>query len=564
MSVTSLWTDELYSIVNFSAQGPITTVTDYRVPNNHVLFNLLNALTPGRGSLDPLRARLYSMLAVSALLALCVARFWWAGDFLSGALLFQLFAANRDFLDLTLQARGYGLAALLALLMALLTLRSLEGPGRGALLSLAVLTVLGGWTLPTFALFAVPLMATLTLATRRRDALIAAGVATLGLLGVYAPVWRPLLRHAVAYGGEWGREYASIGAVAVTLKTYLLTEPALGVRFSDVGVFGFGLAVAGAAVGLRARGDAEAKGARVVLLAVAAFFLLCLGIQTPLIRSTAFVAVPLAVAVVLLWRAGPRRWFGPIPRAALAVVAAVHVLPLNVSAAGAFTFVPREDWKGLGQAIEDTFPPGMPLVVLGEPRFLRGYLDRRHAIVDRSDPALARGEQALVDGIVEPREGQPGLPARPGGGIVFRLPQRRAGPVLWFSPPPRCLLETVVTPDGRDLHSRLCDRDLAIGSTRETGAPGQFHPPLRIRLDPGRRYRALIFVGDKDAGQRLRVQLRDPSGAPARPVGPIRASGKVTLVSLGDQRASVIELEWLPGADAGALTLREAWVYALD
>jgi hypothetical protein len=564
MATTSLWTDELYSIVNFSARGPVATVTDYHVPNNHILFNLLNSLTPGRASVDPLRARLYSLLAVSVLLTLCVIRFWRTGDFLSGALLFQIFAVNREFLDLTLQARGYGLTALLAFLMALLTLRLLERPGRGALLSLAVLTVLGGWTVPTFGLFAVPLMVTLALITRRRDVLAGAGVAAFGLLGVYAPVWRHLLYHALTFGTEWGRQYESITAVLVTLKTYLLAESALGVGVTDVGVLAFGLGVAGAAACLRASGDADVRAARVVLLAVATFFLVCLGLQFPLIRATAFVVAPLAVAVALLLRAGLRRGVGPIGPAALAVVAAAQFVPLNVKAASAFTFVPLEDWKGLGQVIAETFPPGIPLGVAGEPQFLRGYLNRSHAITDRVDPtAVGRGEQVGV--LVESRQGRLDTPAGLAGAVAFRLPQRRAGPVLWFSPPPRCRLETVLTPVGSDLRSRLCDHDLETDATSATGGSGQPQRVLRLGLDPGRRYRALVLVGDDlaDKSRRLRVQLRGASGTPL-PLGPVRGDGRVTLLSLGDQQGSLIELEWFPGAGGDALALQEAWAYALD
>jgi hypothetical protein len=62
MATTSLGNDELYTILQFSSRGPWVSWTDYHVPNNHVLFNLLNAVTPDTASLNSLRARFWSFV----------------------------------------------------------------------------------------------------------------------------------------------------------------------------------------------------------------------------------------------------------------------------------------------------------------------------------------------------------------------------------------------------------------------------------------------------------------------------------------------------------------------
>ena len=37
-----LWNDEIYTLKYFTLVSPLTTVTDYHAPNNHILFNLIN------------------------------------------------------------------------------------------------------------------------------------------------------------------------------------------------------------------------------------------------------------------------------------------------------------------------------------------------------------------------------------------------------------------------------------------------------------------------------------------------------------------------------------------
>jgi hypothetical protein len=122
----SLWNDEVWSVVRYSGHGPIHVVTHYGSANNHVFFNLVNALTPGAGSADPARARWWSIVAVLAMQVIVLVVFWRRRWYLAGAVLFGLFATSPEWLDLTLQARGYGFLGLAALLSCTTLWRYLE------------------------------------------------------------------------------------------------------------------------------------------------------------------------------------------------------------------------------------------------------------------------------------------------------------------------------------------------------------------------------------------------------------------------------------------------------
>jgi hypothetical protein len=226
MAGASLWTDELYGIVHFSARGPWTAWTDYHVPNNHILFSLLNALLPGRGSVDPLRARLFSFLAVPALLALVLVFFWRKGRWLAGAFAFQLLAANERVLDQTLQARGYGLQLLLAGGTAVALRAYLENGRRSALTMLAVLVVLGAFAVPPFLLFGGGIYLLLLVVRPRREVLFSGLLALAGAVAVHLPVLGSFLGQLTTYRtvGSGALEFATPAAVVESLRLYVLPE----------------------------------------------------------------------------------------------------------------------------------------------------------------------------------------------------------------------------------------------------------------------------------------------------------------------------------------------------
>ena len=46
MASHSLWTDEIYTVSHFSSRGPLTALTDYHAPNNHIFFNFSQLTIP--------------------------------------------------------------------------------------------------------------------------------------------------------------------------------------------------------------------------------------------------------------------------------------------------------------------------------------------------------------------------------------------------------------------------------------------------------------------------------------------------------------------------------------
>ena len=150
----SLWGDEIVSVERFSSQGLAICLSDYTIPNNHVLFNAINSVLPGAGSFDPLRARIVSFVAVTlGLLLACFAlirrRAWLV------LLAFSIAYLGDDrLLGVHLAARGYGMLGLTAVLVCLLAWRHLENEEqRWPLVALATSVVVGALTVPTFLFF---------------------------------------------------------------------------------------------------------------------------------------------------------------------------------------------------------------------------------------------------------------------------------------------------------------------------------------------------------------------------------------------------------------------------
>lgn len=553
-ATTSLWGDELHTIREYSSKGPIAVVTDYREPNNHIFFNLLNAVTPNRASVQPLRARLWSFIALAALLASVLGYFLGRGDPLSGALLVWVLSASSQLVDLDLQARGYGLLAFLAFVASASAVTFLEKGRTGALLALGAASVLGAFTVPTFGFFAAGLWLCVLVARRERRVVAAGAASGVAILFVHLPVLSQMADQARHYDERWGRQYGHPGAPFEALQLYLLHPSVLLGRLpGTLGLVLFALLLAGLCAVVWWKRRSLLGGPLVIGGAVAVFFAICLALTTPLLRSTAFVVVAVAFGFVLLLSAAstlvPERI-----RAAVALVLAFVILRQSVHLVRAFHFVPEESWMELASVLRETFPGDLPLTVNAAEIFLEPYLAgdaRREPALDV--PAWARGEQVYVDAPVdaqtEPRvDGREYAPFA----VTYRLPQRREGyQAVWFCPP----LESSLAGTLPDFVASLSDRELATGSPEIASRPGE-PPRLEITLRPG-RYRSLVIV----TGGVGEVTAEEVRGETAVPLGPIRRSGDVTLVALGDREVSRIRIVPVRGNAATLPSVRELWAY---
>lgn len=436
MASTSLWTDELYGIVYFSGRGPWTALTDYHVPNNHIFFSLLNALLPGSGSVDPLRARLLSLVAVPALLALVLVFFWRRGRWLAGAFAFQLVAANERLLDQTLQARGYGLQLLFAGAVCVALRSYLEKESRAALAALATTVVLGTFTVPPFLLFGGGVFV-LLFALRRRLEILVAGISALaGAVIVHLPVLGSLLRQMAAYRSVGGGppEFASLAGVLESLRLYVLTELFGGPRPAAAAAGLLAALLLGAALaGLL--DEAERDWIRILVGAVLLFFGGCLILRNPLVRTTVFVAAPLALAAGALLEDALRGIRSSGLKAALVVAASVGLSASNGLTVARFDFVPIENWQATAEVVREAVPPDVALFVIFRPELLAPYLRPGTLLATHFDAdRFSRGELAVVDTDIH-------QPVRFDGrriaanAVEWRTPQRRRDrQSVWYVP----------------------------------------------------------------------------------------------------------------------------------
>lgn len=554
MATTSLWTDEIFSILVFSGPGPANAATTYFEANNHVFFNVLNACLPWRGTMDPLAARAISFAATLALLAGLAAFLARRAGLVVGSAAFLLFATNREFLDLALQARGYGLASLLALLLAVLGVRAVEGAGPGVLAALALVAVLGTWTLPTFAFLAAPLLL-LLFAFRRDRASFLTGLAALaGVALVHLPVARLMLESARDYGARWGYQYGTWRAVGESIRIYLLRQ-----RWPLTDAVAVALLLALAAAALARRREPEAasrvRGPRLLVLSALAFFAICLSMRTPLIRSTCFVGVPLAVAGGLL--AGPAwtRWrHGPLVAAALSVPLVAYAS----RAAAAFEYLPQERWRELGRLVADALPPGARLHVAFHPDYLARYLPEGLDPTASFDAArFASGELAVVDSPALGAGPRIGERIAPGSAAFLVFPQRLEAFIgVHLAPPRDAHLVRVVAAGGVDVTEALRDRRLDASEAGGAGAP------LRVELVEGRRYRSLVlaWAGRSPGGEIEPVLILTGHPGAQRP-GPVHVSGGGIVVNLRDLPVRAVLLAPAPGSSFPPLA--EVWAYAL-
>ena len=69
---SSLREDEIMSIVRYSSRGFVPAISTYNLARNHVFYNVVSSLIPGKKSTLPIRARLLSFLAVLGALAFLI------------------------------------------------------------------------------------------------------------------------------------------------------------------------------------------------------------------------------------------------------------------------------------------------------------------------------------------------------------------------------------------------------------------------------------------------------------------------------------------------------------
>lgn len=453
MATSSLWTDEYGTVGTFSSKGPLRVLTDYRKPKNHVFFNLINSVLPGRESFNPARVRLLSIGAAGAFLAILVAYGIWRRALFESSVVLTLWTFSVDSLPLGMEARGYGFLTLAALISFIGVTEYFRTSKSAWLYAAAGAVVLGTYTIPAFLIYGGPLMI-LVWALRPTKHTFIVGVATAALIGLlYSPLATQFLSAFQSYGDQYGEGFNSLGSITRSMSVYLLAmSPAA--YWLLIG----GLCAAAVFAGIR---WPERRGLLVVMGAAAAFFVVLLILRTSPLRMTNMGWVPFLLAGIF----GVGACLAILPWGVRAVIfSAVFGLLLVKLAPNlrTFQFEPQENWALAGDIAHQAFPKSTGIDYLRYAKYLLYTLpDAKKRAVDFDEKAYLAGEIVVVDAANND-------PSEWSRGQVFKRPpeeRHNATIVMWgggrnffytFQIPQNALLLSLPT--------ELTDRDASTGA----------------------------------------------------------------------------------------------------
>ena len=429
MATNSLWLDEIVSITEFSAKGPINVITNYRQPNNHVLFNLLNSLSPWPDRFMPILGRFWSFAAVFGAFVITWLFFARRKLLFEGSLVIFAICINHKLLELVLQGRGYGITLCCALLSGLCCISYFEKPGWKPICLLSLATAAGTWCIPLYVLYGGGLMLFLLVVSKDLR-WVTAGTATIFLIFIlYSPV---LWQMGAWY--EWmqtrnRRDYGTIASVLTTFRDYLFCA-----RGADWQLF-LALGFATTFFPLMVRPQPFDRAVVCLLLACTAYLAASLYIENTFLRTTSFAIVPFLFLYVLLISKIVRGTSLSISRPF--VISLLSIIALSSAffwLDGPRKLVPIENWTSAAHFIETNLRPGVG--ISGEKRTqkcLWNYLDRSYPPVSFDNAAFALGKSAHLSFVRFDRGFSPS--SLPLGYVEKSFAQQRGGKLtLYYMP----------------------------------------------------------------------------------------------------------------------------------
>ncbi len=358
---SSLWNDELFTILEFSSKGPLYVITNYSVPNNHIFFNFLNSLLPTAGSVAPLTARGISLVALLFFLGLSLQLILRRNTLWAGMLPLFLFMDGR-FLELFVQARGYGLLALFSLVQCILVLRLTKLNEAKTYWFISLWSIAGCWTVPTYTFFAVPLHLMLLLTGGWRHIASLFLFPAISLTVAYAPVLKELIQNFTSYKSEHGVFFPDLSSLLILTRDYIHIHT----YWFWIGSFCLVLF----AIIFSPQG--EKRSHIVLFITLLLFFTILLLVKTSVPRSVAYILV----AYLFLLGASLDRltlhfssWLNPCASLLTLVLACFCAYNIHRSA----PYVPIESWKETAEYLDDHHT-GKKLYAPFRSRFLEVYL----------------------------------------------------------------------------------------------------------------------------------------------------------------------------------------------
>jgi hypothetical protein len=430
MATSSLSTDEFGTVGTFSAKGPGRVLTDYRAPKNHIFFNLLNSVLPSRGSWNPARVRVLS-IAATLLTALVIVG-WTArrGQLFEGSVVLALWSLAPETLTLSMEARGYGFLGLFAALAAIGTIEYLRTARRSWLILLAVASVLGVYTVPSFLILVGPLLLLLWISRRTWETFLTGVISGAAMLILYAPVLGQVI--AAFTGFHEDREVLEFGSsdsLARAVRLYL--QPCD--NWEAIALLAI-LLLAPFAVA-RWRPAGERLGPCLVAASCGFYFLTLMLLRTPPLRVAACGLLPAALVGILALGAGLRRI--PLARPIAITALAGMLLVASVRAISAFDFQPAENWTLAARAIDTAFPPTMKIEFGRYAKYLKQTLPDSETRAAPYDAAkFADGTLVVADAGNKWAEGRRFVaPAGTSRVVEWTIPGRIRDIVLTFRKP---------------------------------------------------------------------------------------------------------------------------------
>jgi hypothetical protein len=197
----SMWNDEVYSVVHYITPGPSAIFSGaHYVPNDHPLFELLSwATVHVTGIRSNQGYRFWGVVPSLAAIAIMTWWLWRRLDQWVAAAFAVVAVCAPVHLGLGIQARGYGLTFLAAVLVVIgaVTFKEQRSPRSLAVVVLG--TLVGTWTLPLFAIYAAAVQVPLLWFRELRRPLLLTLVAT-GLVSLL--FYASLLHAIIAQSGQ--------------------------------------------------------------------------------------------------------------------------------------------------------------------------------------------------------------------------------------------------------------------------------------------------------------------------------------------------------------------------
>jgi hypothetical protein len=409
-ATASLRDDEIMSIVRYTSRGFVPAVSTYSLARNHIFYNVVSSFIPGADSTLPLRARLLSFVFVVASLGLLIAYAARRGWLLPGLACSGLVAVNFFAMDRLLEARGYGLIFLFAMLGCVAFAGWLRTRRRLWLNVMAVSCVLGTYTLPFYVVFAGGLLLVAFLYRPSRETFLAGFFSLAAILMLYLPiagqVYGVFAGYRERYKDTFLSPFESIEGVYSALEYFFPVQieaiALVLVALMALLYVGFGR--------FAARFDRLTfAGVGAVILGFLAF---CLDRQTVPTRVAVYMAAPLAFLTTLATGSVLScRMLAPV-RPFLNVLFTLFVAVTLWKSEVPRPLMPTIDWRGLGILIERAFPKEMTVWISERDQTLLNRTLLQWNLSSRVRPqagvldydALGNGRLIAVEGFTKPDE----------------------------------------------------------------------------------------------------------------------------------------------------------------